>query len=421
MFKNSKLKESGSIIVLSFFLVFTVVPLGGGSSSTCQYQTLNVSAPYEYYNYSLMTQLFHELLLNNSDIMSLSSLGKTHEGRDIWMVKLSDNVDIDEDEPGVLLMGAHHGDEKPSFEVLIFFIKYIIDNYSKENTDNDDDGLLNEDIVDGIDNDNDGLVDEDPSEDRVRNILQNTQIFLIPMLNPDGVEYGWRKNRDPNYGPDGTSNYVTSYGVDLNRNYGYRWNLPYILPDQYHLDYLSDDSSWTFRGEQPFSENETQAIKYFVETHNIGISLSYHDYGEWMIFPWMHTSRHTPHESLFRSIGYNMSRINNYELRIYGQYGTQEYIIPRFSGTPGSSENWLYGEHGIIAYTVELCKYRSPRSFTQVFDACWKHVGVNLYVCERSWTLEEEKKLSQISWSNSWIFDLIESFKLGKLFDNGVQ
>ena len=123
MFKNSKLKESGSIIVLSFFLVFTVVPLGGSSSSTCQYQTLNVSAPYEYYNYSLMTQLFHELLLNNSDIMSLSSLGKTHEGRDIWMVKLSDNVDIDEDEPGVLLMGAHHGDEKPSFEVLIFFIK----------------------------------------------------------------------------------------------------------------------------------------------------------------------------------------------------------------------------------------------------------------------------------------------------------
>jgi hypothetical protein len=56
-----------------------------------------------------------------------------------------------------------------------------------------------------------------------------------------------------------------------------------------------------------------------------------------------------------------------------------------------------------------------------VFDACWKHVGVNLYVCERSWTIEEEKKLSQISRSNSWIFDLIESFKLGKLFDNGVQ
>jgi len=241
------------------------------------------------------------------------------------------------------------------------------------------------------------------------------------MVNPDGVEYidnrndGWRKNRAPKEGQ------AYNIGVDLNRNYGYRWYLPYFLPDQYNLDYLSDVSSWIFRGEKPFSENETRAVKYVVEAHNISISLSYHDYGEWMIFPWMHTSRHTPHESLFRSIGYNISRINNYELRIYGQYGTQEYIIPRFCGTPGSSENWLYGEHGIIAYTVELCKYRSPSSFTHVFDACWKHVGVNLYVCERSWTVEEEKKLSQISGSHSWIFDLIESFKLGNLFDNGVQ
>jgi len=131
MFKNSKLKEFGLVTILSFFLVFTVVPLGGGSPSTCQYPTLNVSSPYKYYNYSSMTQLFHELLLNNSDIMSLSSLGKTHEGRDIWMVKLSDNVDIDEDEPGVLLMGAHHGNEKPSFEVLIFFIQHMLENYGK--------------------------------------------------------------------------------------------------------------------------------------------------------------------------------------------------------------------------------------------------------------------------------------------------
>jgi len=421
MFENSKLKEFGSIIILSFFLVFTVVPLGGGSPSTCQYLALNVSSSYEYYNYSLMTQLFHELLLNHSDIMSLSSLGKTHEGRDIWMVKLSDNVNEDEDEPGVLLLGAHHGNEKPSFEVLIFFIQHMLENYGKENTDDDEDGRINEDPIDGSDNDDDGIVDEDPSEDRVRDAIGNTQIFLIPMVNPDGVEYidnrndGWRKNRAPKEGQ------TYNIGVDLNRNYGYRWNLPYILPDQYNIDYLSDVSSWTFRGEQPFSENETRAVKYFVETHNIGISLSYHDYGEWMIFPWMHTSRHTPHESLFRSIGYNMSRINNYELRIYGQYGTQEYIIPRFCGTPGSSENWLYGEHGIIAYTVELCKYRSPRNFNHVFDACWKHVGVNLYVCERSWTIEEEKKLSQISRSNSWIFDLIEPFKLGKLFDNVVQ
>ena len=390
-------------MILSFILIPIAAPLG------------NPFFPYEYHNYHSMTQLLNELLMNNSDIMSLHSLGKTYEGRDIWMIKLSDNVTIDEDEPGVLLMGAHHGNEKPSFEVLIFFIKYITDNYRRENTDNDGDGLLNEDIIDGIDNDNDGLIDEDPSEDRIRNVLQNTQIFVIPMVNPDGVEYEWRKNRAPNYGPDGKNDDITSYGVDLNRNYGYRWNLPYIFPEQYHLDYLSDDSSWTFRGERPFSEKETQAVKYFVETHNLSISLSYHDFGEWMIFPWMHTSMYVPHEYLFRSIGYGISRINNYVLRIYGQFGTREYIIPRFCGTPGSSENWLYGEHGIISYTIELCRRRPERLPSKVLDACWKHVGVNLYVCERSWTIEQEKKESLKLRTNSWIHNLLDSSELGKI------
>jgi len=361
-----------------------------------------------------MTQLLQELLHNNSDIMSLTSLGTTYEGRDIWMVKLSENVGIDESEPGVLLMGAHHGNEQPSFEVLIYLIKYVTDRYRCENIDDDEDGLLNEDIIDGIDNDNDGMIDEDPSEDRIRDILQKTQIYVIPMVNPDGVDYGWRKNREPNYGSDGTGSEITSYGVDLNRNYGYRWNLPYLLPDQYYLEYLIDDSSWTYRGEAPFSERETQAIRSFVETHNISISLSYHDYGEWMIFPWMHSSMHTPHESLFRSIGYNMSRINQYELRIYGQFGTKEYLIPRFCGTPGSSENWLYGEHGIIAYTIELCDHRPERDPRKVLDACWKHVGVNLYVCERSWTIDEEKKEGTSLHIPSLYASMLEAFLQGK-------
>jgi carboxypeptidase T len=182
-----------------------------------------------------MTTLFHDLHKNHSDIMNLVSLGKTYEGRDIWMVKLSDNVEENEHESGVLLMGAHHGNEKPSFEILIYFIQHMIDNYYKKNTDNDGDGNVNEDPIDGFDNDNDNLIDEDPSEDRVREVINNTQIFLIPMVSPDGVEADSRKNCAPNYGPFGFSKKITSYGVNLNRNYGYKWYLYYILPWRYHL------------------------------------------------------------------------------------------------------------------------------------------------------------------------------------------
>jgi hypothetical protein len=82
--------------------------------------------------------------------------------------------------------------------------------------------------------------------------------------------------------------------------------------------------------------------------------------------PWMHSSMHTPHEALFRSIGTNMSKLNKYELRIFGQKGTREYLIPQFCGTPGSSENWLYGEHEILSYTVT----NHIISFRCVLEAC---------------------------------------------------
>jgi len=377
-------------ILVCLLLTSIMIPLSNADDDLLKIDT-STNNGYEYYTYPTMTALLHNLSENHSDIMTLSSLGKTYEGRDIWMVKLSDNVDVDEDEPGVLLMGAHHGNEKPSYEVLIFFINYVLECYSMDNVDNDNDGLVNEDIIDGIDNDNDGEIDEDPSEERVRNAVDSTQIYIIPMVNPDGVAYNWRKNRAPNYGSDGTNDEITSYGVDLNRNYGYMWNIVYLFPENYFLEYITNEETWVYRGEEPFSEKETQSVKSFVENHEVSISLSYHDYGEFMIFPWMHTSRHTPHETLFRSIGAGMSKINKYDLKIYGQYGEREYLIPRYQGTPGSSENWLYGEHDILAFTMELCKHRPERYEPYVLDACWKHVGVNLYVCERAQTVEEEK------------------------------
>ena len=380
------------IVFICFFMTATF-PIISGSQLEPTSTSFSGEA-YRYFTYQEMTDLLHELEDDYPDILKLESLGYTYEGRSIWMVKLSDNVEEDEDEPGVLLMGAHHGDEKPSFEAVLFFIQHMVHNYSKVNTDDDGDGQINEDPIDGVDNDEDGLTDEDPSEDRVREVINNTQIFCIPMVNPDGVEANTRQNRAPNYGPYGQSDEITSYGVDLNRNYGFRWFLPYLFKENYYFNWLTDDSSGVYRGERPFCEAESQSVKNFVETKDISISLSYHDYGEWMIFPWMHSSRWTPHERLFRSIGENMSRINKYELKIYGQYGTQEYLIPRFCGTIGSSENWLYARRNIIAYTMELCPHRAPSNPSIVYSACYRHVGVNLYVCERSWTVEEEKVTS---------------------------
>jgi len=148
------------------------------------------------------------------------------------------------------------------------------------------------------------------------------------------------------------------------------------------------DSSFNYRGPYPFSENETKAVRDFVATQDISISLSFHSYSEVMFYPWMHTSKPAPHEDLFISIGENMSKINKYFLYVGGQY-----IIPRYGGTLGTSENWLYRERDILSFTMELCKERAPSNPAVVYNVCLTHVGVNLYVCERSWTVESEKSL----------------------------
>ncbi|UCD12998.1 MAG: hypothetical protein JSW60_05375 [Thermoplasmatales archaeon] len=372
-------------LVSCLFLASAVFPIIG-VSQTVSLNGDTVDYQYHYFTYQEMTDLFHGLADNHSDIMSLTSIGKTYEGRDIWLVKISDNVYENEDELGVLLLGAHHGNEKPSFEILIYFIQHMVENYGKVNTDDDEDGLVNEDPIDGFDNDDDGLVDEDPSEDRVREVVDNTQIFLITMVNPDGVEANTRKNLAPNYGPFGFSEEITSYGVNINRNYGYKWYLYYIFPRSYYLLFNIIDSSPNYRGERPFSENESKSVKNFVETQDISISVSYHSYGEVMFYPWMYTSRRTPDENLFISIGENMSKINNYYL-----YKGRQYIIPRYGGTLGTSEDWLYGKRGILSFTIELCSKRVPTDPDVVQNVCLKHAGVNLYVCERSWTIEKEK------------------------------
>ena len=343
---------------------------------------------YEYHTYETMTSLLSQIHDNHSDITDLQSLGTTYEGRIIWSMKISDNPKIKEEEPAVLLLGSHHGNEKPAYESLIFFIDYITTAYDLVGIDNDEDGVVDEDDFDGLDNDQDGIIDEDPSEQRIHSLIDSTEIFVIPMVNPDGVAYDWRKNREPNYGSFGQANEITSYGVDLNRNYDYRWNLPYLLPLNYMLPFISSDGSWNYRGERPFSEKETQAVRDLVlGQQNIKISLSYHSYSEIMMFPWTHSSMDTPDEDLFISIGENMSHINKYQLLTHGWSG-RSYIIPRFGGTIGTSENWLYGTQGILAFTMELCKTRVPTDPIDVLDYCMKHVGVNLYISERAATTD---------------------------------
>jgi len=354
--KSMSFIKSKQIILISFCLILFLLSPFSNALKPNQLNAVSLDQ-YDYHTYQELTDELHSLQVNHSDIMSLTSIGKTYGGRDIWMVKVSDNVDQEEDEPGVLFMGAHHGNEWPGVEICLFFIRYIVEQY-----------------------DNDTILE-------IQNAINTTQIFLIPMVNPDGVMADSRKNCAPNHGPFGYSSSVTSYGVNLNRNYDDPWFLAYLFPARYYLPFILSDSSFNYRGPYPFSENETKAVKNFAEAHAISISISYHSYGEFIIYPWMHTTKQTPDEPLFRSVGENISSINNYYLFV-----KNDRFIPLPGGTLGSSENWLYRERGTIAYTIEVGTQRRPTSPQVMYNLCMTQTEAHLYLCQRAQTIEAEKE-----------------------------
>jgi hypothetical protein len=113
------------------------------------------------------------------------------------------------------------------------------------------------------------------------NLVDNFEIFLSPVVNPDGFEYNrttnpngggmWRKNRRNN--GDG------SFGVDPNRNYSYFWG----YDDNGSSGFTNDE---TYRGPNPASEPEIMALQMFETQHDFAIVVNYHSYGNLFLYPY---------------------------------------------------------------------------------------------------------------------------------------
>ncbi len=372
----------------------------------------------EYFTYDSMIEALNYLEAKHPDIMRVYDLtgaiegnrmgipSETWQGRKVWAAKISDGVAqepeyySDPTEADILIMGAHHGSEWTSFEVSMYFLFYLVENYGKEPTDNDRDGEINEDPIDGIDNDGDGVVDEDGIEGRATWLVDNREIWIVPMQNPDGVEADTRKNGRTSI--PGVFGDIPTDGVNTNRNYPFMWGSEYdpatgqtmdtpnpqgseyrgpkdghdddgdslrseeIRPgvfryfndpnyiDEDPVNNLDDDNDGKI-DEDPdggFSEPETLAIGTLVENldwnndgrSDIIASISHHTFSELIIYPWGYSVDTTPHDALFQFMGEEMSQSNGYEV-IQG---------PELYGTSGDVDDWLYGKHDIMAYTFEL-------------------------------------------------------------------
>jgi len=268
----------------------------------------------KFHNYAETIAELRSMNSRHADITKLHVIGKTIEGRDIFAFQINTNPESlqtgQSGKPGAIFMGNHHAREHLSNEVPLMLAQYLLNNRA---------------------------------DSRIATMLDGRDIWIIPMVNPDGVEWDistgrykmWRKNRRNN--GDGT------YGVDLNRNYGYKWGTG---------GSSNDTSSDVYMGKAPFSEPESQAIRDFVKARtNAKVLLTFHTFSELILYPWGNTYDAIGNArdlATFEKMAKTMSAWNRYT----PQASSDLYIAS------GDTVDWAYGELGLFAFTFEL----SPRS-----------------------------------------------------------
>jgi murein tripeptide amidase MpaA len=250
-------------------------------------------------------------------IVDAFSIGKSHQGRDLWAVKISDNVATDEAEPEVLVDALHHAREHLTVEQAMHLLRTLTEEYTTDTT--------------------------------VHRLVDSREIFIVFAVNPDGWWYdlggspyrGWRRNRQPTPGS-------TAVGTDLNRNYDYRWGCC--------GGSSSNPAAWNYRGTAPFSATESRVMRDFVNSRVVGgkqqirTHVTLHTNGEMILWPYGYTKTDVPSDmrrddhATFVAMGRAMAARNGYK----AQQSSDLYV------TDGDQIDWMYGRHRIFSFTFEL-------------------------------------------------------------------
>jgi len=259
-------------------------------------QTLRpgVSNPEErgggYHDPEGMTWSLRALADTYPDVVRVVEVGRSWQGRAITGVIISDNPWTREpDEPSMRILGAHHGDEWSSMEVSLDFAWTLVE--AGDNADPD-----------------------------VMELVQNHEIWVVPMVNPDGVAAFERRN---------------SRDVDLNRNYSYQW------------------LSWGATGDHPFSEVETAAVRQFSIARSFHHSLSLHSGAANLGWVWNYTTERTPDDDWLEHacVGYLADSV---QPGFWITNGADWYE------TNGDTNDWSYGERGGHDYNLEVTETKAP-------------------------------------------------------------
>lgn len=248
------------------------------------------------------------------------SVGTTIRGRTIWGVRITKDPDASTGRPEVLYHALIHAREPESMETQLYYFYWLFENYG--------------------------------ADPLATYILNNREIYWIPVFNVDGYVYNqttnpagggmWRANRD--------SISANCGYVDLNRNYGiYQfWN----SSNGGSSTDPCNGGQGTYRGTAPFSEPETQAVMNFVNARHFNAAFGAHTYGNYLIKPWAWSDPSpTPDDNKFSQFLADMKSSNP----VYTT-GTPSQTVGYM--VRGGSDDWYYNDsvhtgHHIFGITPE--------------------------------------------------------------------
>ena len=298
----------------------------------------------------------HQLAAGNPSFVRLLTLNhQSLEGRDIFGVEISDNVQATDDgKPTFLMLGLHHAREWPSGENSMEFAYDLVKGYKA-------------------------------ADSRIKGLLQKTRVIVVPVVNVDGFEQSrkWgdlvdirevdtggtvtilgnpgnaykRKNcrvadgaPTPPGGCEVTSPGGYGIGVDLNRNYGGLWG------GAGASDLAADP---TYRGAGPFSEPETQAIRELISSRQVTTLITNHTFSNLVLrAPGVRATGETQDEPAMAALGAKMAAQNGYR----NIRGWQLY------DTTGTTEDWSYNATAGYGYTFEIGGVEFHPPFPDVVD-----------------------------------------------------
>jgi len=235
----------------------------------------------EYHTYPTCTSELQQLVIDYPAIASLFSAGTTLGGREVWVLKISDNAAASEPEPALLFESSIHGNEQIGFEVSLAFIHYLLENYG--------------------------------TDEQVTGLVDDMQIFVAPMVNPDGVASNSRYNGN---------------GEDLNRAYPFWWE---------------GYSNWT-------PENEVGGLMDLARAENFVMGIDYHSGAEVINYNWDSIYTRSPEDDLEQMVSAVYQAQSGYDIT----NGADWYIAD------GTAEDWYHGAGGALAVIVEISSAYKP-------------------------------------------------------------